>query len=212
MLFHQSKSLQLKSCNRTVRRIAGIVPAALSVCLLMGYASQGIARAPYEAAAFDRKITGRVTDGTGGGLPGVTIALKGASTGTVTDVNGEYSLNVPDTGAVLIFRFVGYNTQEVAVGSQARVDVVMTTSAKGLNELVVVGYGTQKKVNLTGAVTAVRAEELVNLAPSNLSNALAGRSRCKRDERLRYGGRLFQHPHPRRIRRSAVRDRRDRSR
>ncbi|WP_341839848.1 TonB-dependent receptor [Chitinophaga caseinilytica] len=177
MLFHQSKSLQHNSgCNRTVRRIAGLVPAALSVCLLMGYASMGIARAPYEAAAFDRKITGRVTDGTGGGLPGVTIAIKGATSGTVTNVNGEYSLNVPDNGAVLIFRFVGYNTQEIAVGNQDRLDVVMTAAAKGLNELVVVGYGTQKKVNLTGPVTAVRAEELVNMAPANLSNTLAGRA------------------------------------
>lgn len=176
MLFHQSKSLRPHGCNQTVRRITGLVPAALSACLLMGFATSGIARAPYEAAAFDRKITGRVTDGTGGGLPGVTIALKGGTTGTVTNPNGEYSLNVPDTGAILVFRFVGYDTKEIAVGSQSRIDVVMTTAAKGLNELVVVGYGTQKKVNLTGAVTAVRAEELVNLAPSNLSNALAGRA------------------------------------
>ncbi len=70
MLFHQSKSLQPEGCNRTVRRIAGLVPVALSACLMLGYATPGMARAPYEAAAFDRKITGRVTDGTGGGLPG----------------------------------------------------------------------------------------------------------------------------------------------
>ncbi len=176
MLFHPSKSLRPHGCNQTVRRITGLVPAALSACLLMGFATTGIARAPYEAAAFDRKITGRVTDGTGGGLPGVTIALKGAATGTVTNVNGEYSINVPDNNAVLVFRFVGYDTQEITVGTQAQVNVVLVTASKGLNELVVVGYGTQKKVNLTGAITAVRAEELVNMAPANLSNTLAGRA------------------------------------
>lgn len=124
----------------------------------------------------EKRITGKVTDDTGATLPGVTIVVKGTTQGTVTDVQGEYSIAVPDTSAVLVFRFIGYNPQEVPVGAKTRLDVVLSTNAKGLDELVVVGYGTQKKVNLTGAITAVNAADLNNIAPSNLSNTLAGRA------------------------------------
>lgn len=155
--------------GRQTWEFRGLLTALLLLTVLAAFAGP----AP---AVFDKKISGKVTDGTGAGLPGVSVALKGTSTGTVTNPNGEYTINVPDNGAVLVFSFIGYNPQEIAIGAQARVDVVLAASAKGLNELVVVGYGTQKKVNLTGAVTPVNAGELVNLAPSNLSNALAGRA------------------------------------
>lgn len=128
------------------------------------------------AYAYDQRITGKVTDDTGSPLPGVSIAIKGTTQGTVTDVKGEYALTVPDTSAVLVFRFVGFEQQEVPVGAKTQINVTMVTSAKGLNELVVVGYGQQKKVNLTGAITAVKAADIQNIAPSNLSNALAGRA------------------------------------
>ncbi|MGN6508035.1 MAG: carboxypeptidase-like regulatory domain-containing protein, partial [Chitinophaga sp.] len=82
--------------------------------------------------AYDKKISGKVTDGTGAGLPGVSIALKGTSSGTVTNGNGEYAITVPDDNAVLIFSFIGYNPQEITVGTQTRIDVVLTSSAKGL--------------------------------------------------------------------------------
>ncbi|GEP97081.1 SusC/RagA family TonB-linked outer membrane protein [Chitinophaga cymbidii] len=124
----------------------------------------------------EKRVTGKVTDETGAGLPGVTILVKGTTQGTVTDANGEYSIPVSDTSTVLVFRFIGYNNQEITVGARTRVNTVLTSNAKGLNELVVVGYGTQKKVNLTGAITTVNAADLNNIAPSNLSNTLAGRA------------------------------------
>ncbi|RPD39502.1 SusC/RagA family TonB-linked outer membrane protein [Chitinophaga barathri] len=169
LLMHSKKKLPSGRLRLACQTWRGLLTLLLLLAGITAFAGP-------HSTAYDKKISGKVTDGTGTGLPGVSIALKGTSTGTVTNPNGEYTISVPDTGAVLIFRFVGYNVQEIAVGAQPRVDVVMTTSAKGLNELVVVGYGTQKKVNLTGAVTAVNAGELVNLAPSNLSNALAGRA------------------------------------
>ncbi|RPE14323.1 TonB-dependent receptor [Chitinophaga lutea] len=127
-------------------------------------------------AQTGQRITGKVTDATGAILPGVSVAIKGTQQGTVTNVSGEYALSVPNADAVLVFRFVGYEQQEVPVAGKPRIDVVMAMAAKGLNELVVVGYGQQKKVNLTGAITAVKSADIQNIAPSNLSNALAGRA------------------------------------
>jgi TonB-linked SusC/RagA family outer membrane protein len=129
-----------------------------------------------ESLAQDIAVSGKVTDDTGQGLPGVNIAMKGTTRGTVSDVSGEYSLSVPDASSILVFSFVGFNPQEITVGNRTRIDVTMESDIKGLSELVVVGYGTQKKVNLTGAITAVNAGELVNMTASNLSNTLAGRA------------------------------------
>ncbi len=127
-------------------------------------------------AQTGQRVTGKVTDATGAILPGVSIAIKGTQQGTVTNVSGEYAISVPNAEAVLVFRFVGYEQQEVPVAGKPRIDVTMAMAAKGLNELVVVGYGQQKKVNLTGAITAVKSADIQNIAPSNLSNALAGRA------------------------------------
>ncbi|WP_353719079.1 carboxypeptidase-like regulatory domain-containing protein [Dyadobacter sp. 676] len=105
-------------------------------------------------AKADRVVKGRVTDGdTPDGIPGVNVVIKGSQTGTVTDASGNYSLEVPDGGAVLVFSYVGYVSQEVATGTRGTIDVALKADTKSLNEVVVVGYGTQKKVNLTGPWT-----------------------------------------------------------
>ena len=99
------------------------------------------------------EITGRVTSTDDlGGLPGVNVILKGTSQGTVTDVEGNYLIDVPDENSILVFSSVGFVTQEIAVGNQTILDLVMTADITALEEIVVVGYGTQKKANLTGAV------------------------------------------------------------
>ena len=97
---------------------------------------------------FAQNITvkGKVTsqdDGTG--LPGVSIVVKGTSIGTTTDAEGQFSLNAPDQNAVLVFSFIGYKTQEVVVGTQTTFDIAMTSDVETLSEVVVVGYGEQKK-------------------------------------------------------------------
>lgn len=107
-------------------------------------------------------VKGIVTDETGDGLPGVTVRLKGnTSVGTVTDIDGNYALEIPDgtEDPVLVFSFVGYLLQEISVNNRSTIDVELASDIKSLEEVVVVGYGTQKKEEITSAVTSVSAEE-----------------------------------------------------
>ncbi|MET3503334.1 MULTISPECIES: SusC/RagA family TonB-linked outer membrane protein [Mucilaginibacter] len=124
----------------------------------------------------DARITGQVTDEKGQTLPGVSVALKGTSTGVVTDVNGKFSLNVPSASSgILVFSYIGYNTQEIILNGQATLNIQLQADSKSLNEVVVVGYGTQKKATLTGSISQVKGSELVKSPQPNLSNGIAGR-------------------------------------
>jgi TonB-dependent starch-binding outer membrane protein SusC len=120
-------------------------------------------------------ITGKVTDEKGESLPGVSIILKGTQRGTVTDVQGAFSFNVPDMSAVLVFSYVGYLQKEIAVGNQTNLKVELLADNKTLDEVVVVGYGTAKKATLTGSVVSLKGEALSNIPSGNLSNSLAGK-------------------------------------
>ncbi|TLU99485.1 TonB-dependent receptor [Dyadobacter luticola] len=123
----------------------------------------------------DINVKGTVTSSDGQGtLPGVSVVLKGTSQGTTTDANGKYSLVVPNGEAVLVFSFVGYTSQEVIVGSRTNIDLTLAADNKALSEVVVVGYGTQKRVNLTGAVSQVQAKDLENRPLNNMSQILQG--------------------------------------
>ncbi|MBO0939988.1 TonB-dependent receptor [Fibrella sp. HMF5335] len=123
----------------------------------------------------DKTVTGRVTEEAGEGLPGVSVVLKGTQRGTVTDADGRYKLDVPDANAVLVFSFVGYISQEVAVGAQVNIDVSLKGDAKTLDEFVVIGYGTTRKSDLTGAVATVKEAQLQERPTSSLNQALSGR-------------------------------------
>ncbi|MFD1140513.1 TonB-dependent receptor [Larkinella insperata] len=120
------------------------------------------------------KGTVRAADGQNEPLAGVTVVLKGTTRGTTTDGSGNYELTVPNASSVLIFSFVGYTSQEVTVGNRTAVNVTLNPDSKSLEELVVVGYGTQKKVNLTGAVSQVQAKDLENRPLNNMSQILQG--------------------------------------
>jgi TonB-dependent starch-binding outer membrane protein SusC len=102
--------------------------------------------------SLDINLAGRVTDEKGEGLPGVSIVVKGTSVGTVTSVSGDYAISVPDEKAVLTFSYVGYLSQEIEVGNRNRVDISLKPDTKALEEVIVVGYGTAKKRDITGAV------------------------------------------------------------
>ena len=119
-------------------------------------------------------VTGTVTDETGEGLPGVNVQVKGTTMGTVTDASGAYSIDVPG-GSVLIFSFVGYQTKEVVVGNQSVIDITMTLDVQALSEVVVVGYGTQRKASLTGAVESIGGRELAEQPEVQTSAALMGK-------------------------------------
>src|SRR5690606_33668339 len=123
----------------------------------------------------DVTISGTVVDQNGDPIPGATISVPGTGIGTATDLDGKYTLSVPE-GSTLVFSFIGYVSQRVEVGGRSVIDVTLNEDIAALEEVVRVGYGTQKKVNLTGAITAVKVDELNNISTANLSNTLAGRA------------------------------------
>lgn len=118
-------------------------------------------------------VQGTVTDEKGEPLVGVTIQVKGTNSGTATDAEGKFSIEAPE-GATLVVSYIGYNTKEVPLNGQANITIVLQTASTGLNEVVVVGYGTQKKIDLTGAVSAIGPKELENRPITNMSSALQG--------------------------------------
>jgi len=120
-------------------------------------------------------VTGRVTsEEDGDGLPGVNVILKGTSQGTVTDIDGNYAMEVPDESSILVFSSVGFVTREIVVGNQAVINMIMSVDVTSLEEIVVVGYGTQKKGNLTGAVDQVSSEVFENRTLTNVTQGLQG--------------------------------------
>jgi TonB-linked SusC/RagA family outer membrane protein len=121
------------------------------------------------------RIAGTVVDNRNEGLPGVSILLKGSQRGTTTNESGDFFLDIPDVNAVLVFSFVGYLTQEITVGSRDKVNVTLLDDDKALEEVVVVGYGTQARATLTGSIATTKGEDLKQNPSVNLSNSLAGR-------------------------------------
>ena len=109
--------------------------------------------------AQERMISGKITDAVDGtGIPGTSIAIKGTTKGVVTDVNGAFKLSVP-SGATVVVSSVGYLTQEIAIGNKTEIDVALATNAKTIEEVVVVGYGTQKRKEISGTVTSLGSKE-----------------------------------------------------
>jgi TonB-dependent starch-binding outer membrane protein SusC len=123
----------------------------------------------------DLAVSGKVTDEKGEALIGVSVLIKGTSTGVTTDIEGRYKINVADGNAVLVFRYIGYVVKEVAVGSQTVISVSLTPESKNLSEVVVVGYGTQRKATLTGSISVVKGGDLVKSPQPNISGSFAGR-------------------------------------
>ena len=127
------------------------------------------------AFAQSFSVQGKVTDEGGEAIPGVTIMAKGTNNGTVTDLNGNYALVVADSEAILAFSFIGYKSQEVPVNNRSNIDVQLESDVKALEEVVVVGYGTQKKANVTGAVGSIKTENIANVTTGNTAALLQGK-------------------------------------
>lgn len=121
-------------------------------------------------------VKGKVTNKTdGSGIPGVSIVVKGSNKGTTTDANGAYSLSSADAKSTLVFTSIGFEPQEVAVGSRSTINLALTEDTKALSEVVVVGYGTQKKSQLTGAISSISPRQLTEMPVTNLGQAIQGR-------------------------------------
>ena len=140
---------------------------SLSLALLLMLSSAVLAQ--------ERVVSGTVKDENGDGMPGVNILVKGTASGTASDADGKFSINVPGNDAVLVFTFIGYGTKEVTVGSRTSVDEVMAPDQTSLDEVVVTGYGVDKRRELTGAVSIVKAKDLTVAPTGNVEQILQGR-------------------------------------
>lgn len=130
---------------------------------------------PIMNAQAQHAIKGRVVDESGKGFPGASIQVKGTSIGTKTNEDGYYSLNVPDINAVLVFSYIGYVSKEVKAAGQSSLNVDLSPNAEALSEVVVVGYGTQRKESVTGSVASISGSDLNQVPTPNISQALQGR-------------------------------------
>lgn len=140
----------------------------LGFLLWLGLAGQVLAQ--------DRVVTGKVTSSDDGSLlPGVSVAIKGTTRGTTTDANGSYKISVPNNG-VLVFSFIGYTTQEGAIGNRNTIDVKLNVDAKELEQVVIIGYGTEKKGNVTGSLTSIKGSSIASLVTPSFATQLAGRA------------------------------------
>lgn len=124
---------------------------------------------------FSQAVSGSVKDGEGAAMVGVTIMVKGTSTGTTTDTEGKFRINVPSGQNTLVLSYTGYESMEANIDGRSSLDLIMTEALTSVNEVIVVAYGTQKKETLTGAVSAVKGVDLIKSPAVDLSNSLAGR-------------------------------------
>ncbi|QHT72212.1 TonB-dependent receptor [Rhodocytophaga rosea] len=142
---------------------------SFSILILTGFVS-------VQTFAQGRTVNGKVTaQEDNSPLPGVNITVKGTTTGTVTDASGSYSLSAPDN-STLVFSFIGYTTQEVAVGTRSNIDVALLPDVKALQEVVVTGYTVQEKKDLTSAVAVIKPKELLSVAATSVEQQLQGRA------------------------------------
>lgn len=123
-----------------------------------------------------KRLTGKITDKTGAPLPGASIVVKGTTIGAVSDNNGNFTLTLPADARTVVITFVGMRSQEIAVGNRTSIDVVMQEETFGLEEIVAVGYGTQRKSDLTGSISSISEKSFRNYAVSNVSEVLAGKA------------------------------------
>ena len=120
-------------------------------------------------------ITGTVMDDTGAPLPGASVVAKGTTVGTTSDFDGNFEIALPEDNNTLVISYIGFKTQEIDVTDQTDIEVNMVMDAAGLEEVVVVGYGTQKKTSLTGSISSIKGEDIAEVPAANISQSLAGR-------------------------------------
>ena len=126
--------------------------------------------------AQTKSVSGRVTDASGAGLVGVTVAARGANVATTTREDGSYSINVPVTTTALVFTYVGFETHEVQLNDQATLNVSLAPAASSLSEVVVIGYGTQRKKDVTGSISKVDGSKIAQVPAPSFESALAGKA------------------------------------
>jgi len=159
--------------RQSIRRVCTFLLILMSLQVSANYSkSEGASQAE---ALQQSKITGTVNDNTGKPVPGATVLVKGTTNGTTTDTNGNYTLGNVPPNSVVVFSFVGMTTVEIKVGKQNSIHAVLEDESIGIEEVVAVGYGTQKKATLTGSVSTVKSNDLVITKNENVVNMLTGK-------------------------------------
>ena len=163
-----------KICKWKIIKIFKLYGILLAVACTQLMAAGNAPAAPLKTLQ-QLAVTGTVTDDNGEPLPGVNVSVKGTTLGVITDVDGNYFIDAPNREAILVFSFIGFITVEMPVVDKKIINVVMRENVSQLDEVVVVGYGTQKKATLTGAVSAIKGEEIVTTKNENVQNMLTGK-------------------------------------
>lgn len=132
----------------------------------------------YEGQSIEQSITvkGTVNDESGEPLSGVSVVVKGTTTGTITDIDGAYTINVPSSNSTLVFSFIGFHTQEIVVNSRTSLNVTLTEDTQALEEVVVVGYGTMRKSDVTGSISSAKGSDIIKSQPFNALDGLKGKA------------------------------------
>lgn len=178
-----SREVSLEVDNETVANVLDAIFKNTSVrytmvgknIMLVSNKSESQSKSENESQQDVQRVSGTIRDQKGGPIIGASIIIKDTNIGTISDLDGNFSLEVP-RNAILQVSYIAYNRQEVGVAGKNTLNIVLIEDAKFLDEVVVVGYGVQKKVNLTGSITSVKTEHLGNIPAANLSNTIAGRA------------------------------------
>jgi len=163
---NENKRSMKKVLSRSTGRIRGI-----ALCILI-LASLALSSQPISAQSL---ISGSVKDTKGEGLIGASVMIKGTQTGAITDLNGNYSIQVANEKMTLVFSYIGYNPKEEPVANRKTINVVLEEDTKSIDEVVIVGYGTQKRSSLTGSISQIKGSELLKTPSTNISSILGGR-------------------------------------
>ena len=161
--------------SRPSFRLSGLILLLGSSLLVPITAGATKSSMPMAVEQQTKKITGTVTDNSGEPIIGATVAVKGTKNAAVTDVDGHFTLSGVTNNAVLRISYIGYSDQEIGIGKQSTISIVLSQDTKALDEVVVVAYGAQKKTTLTGAVAAIGTRELKQSPAANLAVTLTGR-------------------------------------
>ncbi|MGA1978928.1 MAG: TonB-dependent receptor [Bacteroidales bacterium] len=174
MVKKPSRSIFIYECFKKIMLISGVCAILLLGGSFRAFASPGII-SQNSGDSQQRSITGKVVDANNNPMPGVNVLEKGTINGVLTGPDGKFTISVSSASSVLTFTFVGYETKEVTVGGQAVINVSLSESLTGLNEVVVIGYGTAKKKDLTGSIASIGGDDIRQVPSSDVSQALIGR-------------------------------------
>lgn len=169
-----NQKVSIEAKNKTVAEVLGMIFDGKGINYEVNGKRISVYKAIRQQTSGKRKVSGRIIDTMKEPVIGASVSVTGTTNGTITDLDGNFSLELPDGDASLQVSYIGYKSQTISVGNKSSVVIVLEEDQKVLDEVVVVGYGTQKKVNLTGSVAVVTAAELQERPVSNLSQALQG--------------------------------------